>query len=889
MRHLAWTSWKTAALLAVVTSSSIAQSAPVASSSPGSESVAPIAERAYLGVFVEGAADAGGLQLAEIVEGSPAAKAGLQAGDVIVALGDTTIGSEEELRAAIAALGVGSKVKITFVRDGEKRRTSARLAAAPEEMESEESDEADAEVVELVDVTQGEPTATIDLEGLNGLVAVAPSSDSGWMGVQLQPTDEGKASVLAVIDGSPAQAAGLEAGDVIERVDADEVESVEGLVGLVQSRKAGDVVKLRVRRGDKVLKPKVTLGQRAANLELPGMGGGMGGAMAPLKVDVAPAPEPPSPPDTAGAAPPGRVRARLAQARDAQVRAQAQAKAAAEQAEQAAQHAAKAAKQAQQVDLQQTIADLKRQVDEWRRRCEQQERALQRVREALGNAGGGGGSGGGNGREPSIDGGAAWSGGLSLLAPATTADGEASTTWAMAPLEAGQYVVSSGDGNSFTLMPATIAADGDDAAGTVETITLDGQNLTLHLGGEGQPAQWLTVDGATLTLNGAGECTASGGESCTVMGASGESCTGMGASDECCATGASAATAECTTTAECCEAAQDGPNSVTVFGGMGDDGSVQQFVLDSDGGAVGEYAFVVDGGEFEGAADGNVLVKLGDGHQLEIVKAHAHGGDGQGPHGATIVVRKGDGGEWVTTPSVKGRKIAVQPNAHPHGAIRFEGTPAPHEDHAPQKVRKGQRIELKQDQVIAPKKAVAGKRVVVGTKLPAAHAGERLADGRCSDCQAPCCQQGGDERPAEFGRGGGLASRAPAALRWRIAPPAPHAAPGLRWRMLQSGRAPGAWSTEPQQGAPAKFRVRGVKAPAAHPGTFELRMAPAVLGEDEGALQFELPCEIECTVEGECPMAGEECVIECDVDGDVQCEVQCDVQCDTDCDDDGGK
>lgn len=852
MRHLAWTSWKTAALLAVVTSSSIAQSAPVASSSPGSEAVAPIAERAYLGVFVEGAADAGGLQLAEIVEGSPAAKAGLQAGDVIVALGDTTIGSEEELRAAIAALGVGSKVKITFVRDGEKRRTSARLAAAPEEMESEESDEVeegDAEVVELVDVSDGEMAATIDLEGLNGLVAVAPSADSGWMGVQLQPTDEGKASVLEVIDGSPAQAAGLEAGDVIERVDADEVESVEGLVELVKSRKAGDVVKLRVRRGDKVLKPKVTLGQRAANLELPGMGGGVGGAMAPLKLDVAPAPEPPSPPDTAGAAPPGRIRARLAQARDAQVRAEAQAKAAAEQAEQAAHHAAKAAKQAQQGDLQQTIADLKRQVDELRRRCEQQERALQRVREALGSAGGsGGGSGGGNGREPSIDSGAAWSGGLSLLAPTATTPGESlATTWAMAPLESGQYIVSGGEGSAFTLMPATIASDGDDAAGTVETITLDGQNLTLHLGGEGQPAQWLTVDGATLTLNSAGECTASGGASCTVADASGDSCTVMGASGECC----EAAPAESCCAADGSATVLDGATSFTVVGGMDDDGSVQQFVLDSDG------------------------------------------GDGQSPHSATIVVRKGDGGEWVATPSVKGQKIAVRPNVHPHGAIRFEGTPHPTDDKVIQKVRKGQRIELKQDKVIAPKKAVAGKRVVVGTKLPAAHAGERSADGRCSDCQAPCCQQGGEERPAEFGRGGGrgLAGRAPTALRWRIAPPAPHAAPGLLGRMLQSGRAQGAWSTEAPHGAPAKIRVRGVKAPADQHGTFELRMAPAVLGEDEGALQFELPCEIECTVEGECPAAGQECEIECDVNCDVQCDVQCEVQCEVqyEADDDGGK
>ncbi len=831
MRHLAWTSWKTAALLAVITSGASAQDAPTVPATPGSEKIAPVIERAYLGVYVEGPAEAGGLQLAEIVAGSPAAKAGLQAGDVIVALGDTTVGSEEELRAAIGALGVGSKVKITFLRDGEKRRTSARLAAAPEEMKSEEIGEiaeGDAEVVELVDISEGGKAGFIDIEGLNGLGDLAPaaSSDSGWMGVQLQSTDDGQSAVLDGIDGSPAQAAGLEAGDVIELFDGEEVGSVDQLVELVRARKAGDVVKLRVRRGDKVVKPKITLGVRNDGVALPGMGGGMGatsGEMAPVRVRVAPTPPPAAEPPAA----PVRARARIAAAREAAAREQAL------RAEHAAKQAAEQAEHQQHHDHAQTIAELERQVDELRRRCEEQERTLQRIREALG---GGGGGGGGRGREPSIE----FSGlgdGTVSFAPAIVTFDSSDGSNPLQLLPSGAVAMNGGQG-SFSLAPATIALDGEGAQRTVERMMLDGQDLRLRLEGGGEMApSTMTVEGIELTFEGEDGCTVAG--QCNTTATAAAECT---ATTDC--GDAAPATAECC--AESCDVQLDGGGSFTVVGDVDDVGTVPRFV--------------VDGAAGEGIAR---AIVLRDGQQLHIVRAPG-GGDGSGPNKATIVVKKGAG--------------------HSHGD-------------AP-KMKQGQRIELKQEKRIAPKQAVASKRAVAGLKLPAAHAGERYADGRCSDCQARCCQKGGDELPAEFGRGGAPPGRAPTALRWRIAPPAPQAAPRLRWRMLQSGHPHGVWSTEPPKNGPAKIRVRGVKAPANHQGNFELQMLPAVLDGDEGALLLELPCEIECQGAAACPAASEECVIECTVDGAAMecptvigscpaagesCEVQCETQCEVEC------
>jgi S1-C subfamily serine protease len=135
--------WKkslfTAAALVAALPLALGQSAPVATraargaDAPAASNAPVSADRAYLGVYPGTESDGGGVKLEQVIDGSPAEKAGLQAGDVITALGDRTIGSDEELREAIASHQSGEKVRVTFLRDGEKRRTSARLGKAPSE------------------------------------------------------------------------------------------------------------------------------------------------------------------------------------------------------------------------------------------------------------------------------------------------------------------------------------------------------------------------------------------------------------------------------------------------------------------------------------------------------------------------------------------------------------------------------------------------------------------------------------------------------------------------------------------------------------------------------------------------------------------------------------
>jgi len=62
---------------------------------------------------------------------TPAAKAGLKAGDVITALGGKSISTASELRAAINAKRPGDSVSLTYRRTGQSHTVTVKLASRP--------------------------------------------------------------------------------------------------------------------------------------------------------------------------------------------------------------------------------------------------------------------------------------------------------------------------------------------------------------------------------------------------------------------------------------------------------------------------------------------------------------------------------------------------------------------------------------------------------------------------------------------------------------------------------------------------------------------------------------------------------------------------------------
>ncbi|WP_432486623.1 S1C family serine protease [Kineococcus sp. SYSU DK018] len=98
------------------------------------------AEHAWLGVSLTqedptvtaGGQTRTGTQVAAVSEGTPAAEAGVQVGDVITAVDGSYTAGYEALTAAIREKAVGSEVELTVVRDGREETLTATLTARPE-------------------------------------------------------------------------------------------------------------------------------------------------------------------------------------------------------------------------------------------------------------------------------------------------------------------------------------------------------------------------------------------------------------------------------------------------------------------------------------------------------------------------------------------------------------------------------------------------------------------------------------------------------------------------------------------------------------------------------------------------------------------------------------
>lgn len=84
----------------------------------------------WLGVYLDQERDQP--VVVEVIPDSPAAKAGLQVGDVIVRLGDAGPVARERMRAALAAAKAGDRMELTVRRGDKEHRVVVKLGDRPD-------------------------------------------------------------------------------------------------------------------------------------------------------------------------------------------------------------------------------------------------------------------------------------------------------------------------------------------------------------------------------------------------------------------------------------------------------------------------------------------------------------------------------------------------------------------------------------------------------------------------------------------------------------------------------------------------------------------------------------------------------------------------------------
>ena len=193
--------------------------------------------RGQLGVTVQGMTSelAQGLGLDEVkgalvsgvVTDSPAAKAGLERGDVIVSLDGKPVTDSNALRNSIASTKPGSSVSLGIVRDGRERKVSVALG---------------------------------ELQSARAKADPAERGEGGRLGLAVRPVTPEEAKELgleskqgllvAEVDPSgPAAEAGIRPGDVIEQVNRKSVNDVSELRAAVKASGGKPALFLVTREG----------------------------------------------------------------------------------------------------------------------------------------------------------------------------------------------------------------------------------------------------------------------------------------------------------------------------------------------------------------------------------------------------------------------------------------------------------------------------------------------------------------------------------------------------------------------------------------------------------------------------------------------------------------
>jgi serine protease Do/serine protease DegQ len=165
-----------------------------------------------------GLANAMGALVSQVVEGSPAQKAGIHTGDVITAVNGQPVKSNSELRNSIGLMRVGDKVDIGLLRDGKALKVTAIIA---------------------------------DTTAATAQAGPAESIHKAFEGATLMDAPDGGGALVKSVDpGSAAAQSGLRNNDIIMGANRGRVTTVQQLR---ERAKGAAVLVLEVRRGNSVI------------------------------------------------------------------------------------------------------------------------------------------------------------------------------------------------------------------------------------------------------------------------------------------------------------------------------------------------------------------------------------------------------------------------------------------------------------------------------------------------------------------------------------------------------------------------------------------------------------------------------------------------------------
>jgi serine protease Do len=210
--------------------------------------------RGYLGVTIQtitpslakalNLKDQKGALVADVTANSPAAKAGIQRGDVIVAFNGKDVADNHDLPVLVASTPVGQQATVTVLRDRQKMQLAVKVGQFPSEQTAENATSPEGSV------QPAKAKWGMQLQDLNPQLAN-----------QLKLESEKGVAVVDVKPGSQADEAGMQKGDIILEVNRQPVTSVNEAMKKINGAPDKNHLLLYVQRGvSKIYVPLETVG-----------------------------------------------------------------------------------------------------------------------------------------------------------------------------------------------------------------------------------------------------------------------------------------------------------------------------------------------------------------------------------------------------------------------------------------------------------------------------------------------------------------------------------------------------------------------------------------------------------------------------------------------------
>lgn len=237
----------------------------------------------YLGIETEevtrenfarfGLREVRGVAVEKVVENSPAANAGLQAGDVIIKFDDEEVESVRKLSRLIAEVAPDHRVELTILRNGSEQEINATMGKREIpavfngnfKLENFPNAQVFPKMPQMPDMQKMPqvqivpPGAKADtfvwkndgegafFFGSNRQIGVSVSTLTKQLGEYFGAPDGKGLLISSVRENGPAAKAGLKAGDIIVEADGKEVKNNMDLVRVLNDKKEG-VVQLTIIR-----------------------------------------------------------------------------------------------------------------------------------------------------------------------------------------------------------------------------------------------------------------------------------------------------------------------------------------------------------------------------------------------------------------------------------------------------------------------------------------------------------------------------------------------------------------------------------------------------------------------------------------------------------------